>query len=70
MEEGETLEQGVIREVREENGFGGKITDMHFVKEVFFSEKEHHTLIISFFVNIISESINIMDPDQEIIEIR
>ena len=70
VEEGETLEQAVIREVREETGFESKVTGMHSVREVFFSEKGHHALIITFFVQIIGGSIDIMDPDQEITDVR
>lgn len=43
---------------------------MHSVREVFFSEKGHHALIITFFVQIIGGSIDIMDPNQEIMDVR
>lgn len=70
VEEGETLEQAVIREVREETGLESKVTGMHSVREVFFSEKGHHALIITFFVQIIGGRIDIMDPDKEVIDVR
>lgn len=50
VEKDETLEQAVIREVREETGFESKVTGMHSVRKVFFSEKGYHALIITFFV--------------------
>ncbi len=65
----ETLEEAVIREVKEETGFESKVIGMHSVREVFFSEKGHHALIITFFVQIIGGSIDIMDPDQEITDV-
>ncbi len=43
---------------------------MHSVREVFFSEKGHYALIITFFVQIIGGRIDIMDPDQEVTDVR
>lgn len=59
VEEGETLEQAVIREVREETGFESKVTGMHSVREVFFSGKGHHALSLPFsFKSLVDESIS------------
>lgn len=69
VEKDETLEEAVIREVKEETGFESKVIGMHSVREVIFSEKGHHALIITFFVQIIGGSIDIMDPDQEITDV-
>lgn len=70
VEKDETLEQAVIREVKEETGFESKVIGMHSVREVIFSEEGHHALIITFFVQIIGGSIDIMDPDQEVTDVR
>lgn len=70
VEKGETLEQAVIREVREETGFNIEVTGLNSIREVFFMEKEHHALIVTFFAKIIDGQINILDPDNEISEVK
>ncbi|MBG9654090.1 NUDIX hydrolase [Cytobacillus firmus] len=70
VEKGETLEQAVIREVREETGFNIEVTGLNSIREVFFTEKEHHALIVTFFAKIIDGQINIIDPDNEISEVK
>jgi 8-oxo-dGTP diphosphatase len=70
VEKGETLEQAVIREVREETGFNIEVMGLNSIREVFFTEKEHHALIVTFFAKIIDGQINIIDPDNEILEVK
>ncbi|CAG9614670.1 NADH pyrophosphatase [Bacillus rhizoplanae] len=66
----ETLEQAVIREVKEETGFNIVVTGLSSVREVFFEERGHHALIITFHAKIIDGEININDPDNDIVEVR
>ncbi|PGZ99815.1 NUDIX domain-containing protein [Bacillus pseudomycoides] len=66
----ETLEQAVIREVKEETGFHIVVTGLSSVREVFFEERGHHALIITFHAKIIDGEININDPDNDIVEVR
>lgn len=70
VEEDETLEQAVIREVKEETGFTIVITGVSSVREMFFVERGHHALIITFSAKIIDGEININDPDNDIAEVR
>lgn len=66
----ETLEQAVIREVKEETGFNVVVTGLSSVREMFFEERGHHALIITFHAKIIDGEININDPDNDIVEVR
>ncbi|MFD0770253.1 NUDIX hydrolase [Bacillus sp. CGMCC 1.60114] len=66
----ETLEQAVIREVKEETGFKIVVTGLSSIREMFFEERDHHALIITFHAKIIEGEININDPDNDIIEVR
>ncbi|MGF9964281.1 NUDIX hydrolase [Bacillus rhizoplanae] len=66
----ETLEQAVIREVKEETGFKIVVTGLSSIREMFFEERGHHALIITFDAKIIEGEININDPDDDIIEVR
>ncbi|WP_062106393.1 NUDIX hydrolase [Bacillus niameyensis] len=70
VEKGETLEEAVIREVKEETGFHIAVSGLHSIREMFFEKKGHHALIITFFAEIIGGHINISDPDNEIGEVR
>lgn len=66
----ETLEQAIIREVKEETGFNVVVTGLSSVREMFFEERGHHALIITFHAKIIDGEININDPDNDIVEVR
>lgn len=66
----ETLEQAVIREVKEETGFDIAVDKLHSIREVLFEERGHHALIITFYAKIIDGEININDPDNDIVEVR
>ncbi|PEZ03944.1 NUDIX domain-containing protein [Bacillus sp. AFS018417] len=66
----ETLEQAIIREVKEETGFKVVVTGLSSVREMFFEERGHHALIITFHAKIIDGEININDPDNDIVEVR
>lgn len=69
VEIGETLEQAVIRETREETGLVIEVGSIIAVNEVFFSKQGHHGLIITFGTKVIDGEITIEDED-EIAEIK
>lgn len=70
VEDSETLEQAVVREVKEETGFGIRIESLYSVREVLFEDKNEHALIFTFISEIVAGEIDISDPDQEIIEVQ
>jgi 8-oxo-dGTP diphosphatase len=70
VEPGETLEQAVIRETKEEAGVDIEIEGLHSVREVFFTEVRHHALIFAFKSKIIKGELESFDPDNEILEVK
>lgn len=66
---GETLEQAVIRETKEETGLVVEIKSIIAVNEAFFSKQGHHGLMISFGAKVIDGEITIKDKN-EIAEIK
>ncbi|WP_152393639.1 NUDIX hydrolase [Paenibacillus guangzhouensis] len=70
VEEGETLEQGAIREAKEETGYDIAITGLNSLREMYFTARESHALIITFTAIIIGGSIQLQDPDQDIVDVR
>jgi 8-oxo-dGTP diphosphatase len=70
VEKGETLEQAAIREIKEETGYDIEVNGLYSVREVFFSESGYHALIFTFLATIIDGEIEIMDPDNEILEVK
>ena len=48
VEQGETLEQAVIREVKEETNLTIEAGEIIAVNEAMFKEKSHHALFITF----------------------
>lgn len=70
VEDSETLEQAVVREVREETGFTIKTDGLYSVREVFFKSRKEHALIFTFIAEIIDGDLRIIDPDNEILEVR
>jgi 8-oxo-dGTP diphosphatase len=64
VEEGETLEQDVIRETKEETGLTVKVDHVVDVRERFFTEKGHHVLFIVFRSHIVDGTISIQYPDE------
>lgn len=69
VEEGETLDQAVIREVKEETGYDITVTRFHSLREKFFSARGHHVLFFSFYAKIVGGEISINDPDHDITEV-
>ncbi|BBH22606.1 DNA mismatch repair protein MutT [Paenibacillus baekrokdamisoli] len=70
VEEGETLEQAVIREVKEETGFNIAISGLSSLREMFFTQTGHHAFFVSFFAKVIDGKMDIHDPDNDIAEVR
>ncbi|MGE8207019.1 NUDIX hydrolase [Heyndrickxia sp. NPDC080065] len=64
VEDGETLEEAAIREVKEETGVNVEISGIFTVSEAFFEERGHHTIIFTFFGKIVGGEINISLPDE------
>jgi 8-oxo-dGTP diphosphatase len=64
VEEGETLEQAAIREVREETGLLVEIRDVVAVNECFFNKKGEHAIFITFRAEVISGEISIENPEE------
>ncbi|KAA8745368.1 NUDIX hydrolase [Paenibacillus sp. UASWS1643] len=69
VEKGETLEQAVIRETKEETGLTIEVENIVAINEAFFKEKGHHALFITFKVRIIEGEISMQDED-EISEVK
>lgn len=69
VEQGETLEEAVIREAKEETGLTIAVEHIVAVNEAFVKEKGHHVLFFTFKAKIIAGEFSIRDY-QEISEIR
>ncbi len=69
VEKGETLEQAVIREVKEETGLTVKVENIVSINEAFFKGKGHHALFITFKAKVIDGNPSIQDGN-EISEIK
>ena len=69
VEIGETLEQAVIRETREETGLVIEVGSIIAINEAFFSKQGHHGLMITFGTKVIDGEITIEDKN-EIAEIK
>jgi 8-oxo-dGTP diphosphatase len=71
VEEGETLEQAVIREVREETGLNVAVTGLSSLREKFFLKSQHHVLFVTFHARVIDGELSIdNDPDKDIVEVK
>lgn len=64
VEPGETLEEGAIREVKEETGFDVEINGVFSVSEAFFEDRGHHVIFFTFRGKIIGGEMNISMPDE------
>jgi 8-oxo-dGTP diphosphatase len=70
VEGAETLEQALVREVREETGLTIAIGRLYSVREVLFRQRDEHALIFTFTATILDGELRISDPDHEILEVR
>ncbi|WP_313798568.1 NUDIX hydrolase [Cytobacillus sp.] len=64
VEPGETLEEGAIREVKEETGFDVEINGVFSVSEAFFEDRGHHVIFFTFRGKIIGGEMSISMPDE------
>lgn len=64
VEQEETLEQAVIREVKEETNLTIEAGEVIAVNEAMFKEKGHHALFITFKAKVIEGEISIIDKDE------
>ncbi|WKA54997.1 NUDIX hydrolase [Planococcus shixiaomingii] len=69
VELGETLEEAVIRETREETGLDVEAGQIVAVNEAVFQEKGHHALFITFAAEIIGGGCAVQDSE-EILEVQ
>ncbi|WP_130859461.1 NUDIX hydrolase [Gracilibacillus phocaeensis] len=69
VEQGETLEQAAIREVKEETGLTVRVEKIAAVNEAVFMEKGHHAIFFTFTAKII-DGIPLIQDEEEISEIR
>ncbi|MGE8077341.1 NUDIX hydrolase [Peribacillus loiseleuriae] len=69
VEIGETLEQAVIREAKEETGLVIEVGSIIAINEAFFSKQGHHGLMITFGAKVIDREITIKDKN-EISEVK
>ncbi|WP_257348432.1 NUDIX hydrolase [Pseudalkalibacillus decolorationis] len=71
VEEGETLEQAVIRETKEEAGLDIEVTGgLQSIREKFFPGKGHHVVFFTFYAKIIGGELAPADPDGEIVDVQ
>lgn len=64
VEQGETLEEAAIREVKEETGLDVQLGGIFSVGEAFFEERGHHAIFFTFTGKIIGGEINISMPEE------
>ncbi|WP_367619081.1 NUDIX hydrolase [Planococcus shixiaomingii] len=69
MELGETLEEAVIRETREETGLDVEAGQIVAINEAVFQETGHHPLFITFAAEIIGGECAVQDSE-EILEVQ
>jgi len=69
VEQGETLEDAVIREVQEETGLTAKIKGIASINEAFITNKNSHVLFVTFHMTVDNDDYSIQLPE-EISEIR
>ncbi|WP_342577184.1 NUDIX hydrolase [Psychrobacillus sp. FSL K6-2843] len=69
VENGETLEQAIVREVQEETGLMTEVERVIALNEAIFQHKNSHVLFVTFKMKIIAGECCIIDPE-EIEEIR
>jgi 8-oxo-dGTP diphosphatase len=64
VENGETLEDAAIREVKEETGLNVELDGIFAVSEAFFEDRGHHAIFFTFKGRIIDGEINISFPEE------
>ncbi|WP_085994149.1 NUDIX hydrolase [Oceanobacillus senegalensis] len=69
VEKGETLEQAVVRETREETGLVIEVGNIIAVNEAFFLKHENHALLITFNAEVKDGEIQ-LEENEEIAEVK
>jgi len=64
VEDGETLEEAAVREVKEETGVDIEIDGLFTVNEAFFEDRGHHAIFFTFTGKIVGGEIEISFPDE------
>lgn len=64
VENGETLEQAAIREVKEETGLEVSVTGINSVSEAFLEERGHHVIFFTFIGRITGGKQQILLPEE------
>lgn len=64
VENGETLEEAAIREVKEETGLNIELEGLFAVSEAFFEKQGHHAIFFTFKGRIINGEIKIACPEE------
>ena len=64
VEKGETLEEAVIREAKEETGLDIQIDGIIYVNEAYFEDIKHHTIFITFKGNVTGGDITLSRPNE------
>jgi len=68
VEGGESLEQTLVREVREETGYLVEVGKIFCVREVLFKRRREHALIFTFHATIAGGELAVSDPDGDVLE--
>ncbi|MGD7024906.1 NUDIX hydrolase [Rossellomorea vietnamensis] len=64
VETGETLEEAVIREVKEETNLTVEVEELLAVNEAFFLKKEVHPLFFTFKTRVLEGEVSILDQEE------
>lgn len=64
VEQGETLQEAAVREVKEETGLDVQIDGVFSVSEAFLEERGHHAIFFTFRGEIIGGEMNILYPEE------
>ncbi|WP_042147812.1 NUDIX hydrolase [Paucisalibacillus sp. EB02] len=64
VENGETLEEAAIREVKEETGLNVELDGIFAVSEAFFEDRGHHAIFFTFKGRIIDGELTITYPEE------
>ncbi len=62
VEPGETLDEAVVREVKEETGLDVKANYLVALNEAFMVKNDHHALFITFQAEVIGGKASVQDP--------
>ncbi|MEK7018200.1 NUDIX hydrolase [Bacillus sp. FSL R9-9410] len=64
VEKGETLEEALVREVKEETGLAATLSGLVAINEKFFEEKGHHALFFTFRANVVTGELRAEDEGE------